>query len=281
MREREFHFTDRDFETIRALIYQHAGIALSPVKVDMVYSRIARRLRATGLETFSDYLERLHSDAEEWQEFINSLTTNLTSFFREAHHFPLLAEHVLEAAPNTRNPARLWSAACSTGEEPYSMAMTLIDAFGSWTPPVRILATDLDTQVLGHASDGVYSAERVAKLPRDLVRRFFLRGRGKHAGQVRIRREVRDLVTFRPLNLLDPLWPIKGHFAAIFCRNVLIYFDKPTQYRLLEKFHPLVYPNGLLFVGHSESLVHAADLFRARGKTVCVPVSRHLNGVKR
>jgi len=281
MREREFHFTERDFEIVRELIYQHAGIALSPIKVDMVYSRIARRLRATGLRTFAEYLSLLRSDAEEWQQFVNSLTTNLTSFFRESHHFPLLAEHVLEARPTARQPARLWSAACSTGEEPYSMAMSLIDAFGSWRPPVRILATDLDTQVLDHASRGIYSAERVAKLPSELVRRFFLRGRGGQAGHVRVRNEVRDLVTFRQLNLLSPQWPLKGRFEAIFCRNVLIYFDKQTQYRLLEKFHPLVYPHGLLFVGHSESLVHAADLFRSRGKTVCVPVSRQRDEARR
>lgn len=275
MREREFHFTERDFATIRTLIYQHAGINLSPIKSDMVYSRIARRLRATGLQTFGEYLERLHTDEDEWQHFVNSLTTNLTSFFRESHHFPLLAEHVLAARPNIQRPALLWSAACSTGEEPYSMAMTLIDAFGSWTPPVRILATDLDTQVLDHAREGIYSAERIEKLERDQVRRFFLRGRRTQAGKVRVRAEVRKLVQFQPLNLLDAVWPIKEHFAAIFCRNVLIYFDKPTQYRLLEKFHPLLYPGGLLFVGHSESLVHAAKLFRSRGKTVCVPMPAH------
>ncbi|GAB0149457.1 MULTISPECIES: CheR family methyltransferase [Marichromatium] len=274
MHEREFPFTSHDFERIRKLIYTYAGISLHAGKADMVYSRITRRLRATGLRSFEDYLERLVSDAEEWQHFVNSLTTNLTSFFRESHHFPILAEHVQTLHAQTRRPLKLWSAACSTGEEPYSMAMTMIDTFGSWSPPVRILATDLDTNVLEQAQAGVYSAERVERLPRDLVRRFFLRGRGTNAGMVRVNPAVRALVRFRPFNLLQTQWPMQGPFAAVFCRNVLIYFDKPTQYRLMQRLHPLLYPQGLLFVGHSESLLHAADLFRPRGQTVCIPVAR-------
>ncbi|NEX20642.1 chemotaxis protein CheR [Thiorhodococcus mannitoliphagus] len=272
-REREFHFTPADFKQIRALIYEHAGISLSDGKVDMVYSRIARRLRATGLNTFQGYLSFLDENPEEWQHFTNSLTTNLTSFFREEHHFPVLAERLLEAKGKGQNPVTLWSSACSTGEEPYSMAMTAVDAFGTWTPPVKILATDLDTNVLTQAHKGIYPIERIEKLPQEVRKRFFQRGKGDKAGMVRVRPELRALVSFHPLNLLDGDWPMRGRFDAIFCRNVLIYFDKPTQYKLLAHFHPLLREEGLLFVGHSESLTHAADLFRLRGKTVYAPVA--------
>lgn len=274
MADREFHFTDSDFEKIRELIYTHAGISLNPGKRDMVYSRIARRLRITGLARFGEYLDRLNNDAEEWQNFVNALTTNLTSFFREAHHFPILAEHAVAQRRGGRSPVTLWSAACSTGEEPYSMAMTLIDAFDSFRPPVRILATDLDTNVVRSAEAGIYSADRVARIPDRDLKRFFLRGRGAHEGMVRVRPEVRALVTFRSFNLLGQQWPVKGPFDEVFCRNVMIYFDKPTQYRLLSRLKPLMHPDGLLFVGHSESLAHASDLFRLKGKTVYAPVNR-------
>lgn len=274
MREREFQFTNQDFDQIRRLIYQHAGISLSDAKVDMVYSRIARRLRANGLASFEGYLGFLDANPDELQHFTNSLTTNLTSFFREAHHFPILAEHVLAAKRKGRNPITLWSSACSTGEEPYSMAMAVIDAFGSWKPPVTILATDLDTNVVKHADKGIYPIERVEKLPEETRNRFFQRGKGRQDGMVRVRPQVRALVQFHPLNLLGEGWPMKGRFDAIFCRNVLIYFDKPTQFKLLARFHPLLMEDGLLFVGHSESLTHAASLFRLQGKTVYSPLTR-------
>lgn len=264
---REFHFTHQDFERIRRLIHQRAGISLSPAKQDMVYSRLARRLRTTGLRSFGEYIARLESgDQVELEAFTNSLTTNLTAFFREGHHFPILAEHV--KARMGDHPISLWCAASSTGEEPYSMAMTMVDVFGRYDPPVHIIATDVDTQVLRTAESGVYPKERVDKLPPDLVKRFFLGGTGPQEGQVKIRDELRALVTFRQINLLDEKWPMRGPFDAIFCRNVMIYFDKPTQYRILQKFVPLLRPDGLLFAGHSESLYHASDLFKARGKTV-------------
>lgn len=274
MPEREFHFTDKDFQQIRELIHEHAGISLNAGKSDMVYSRIARRLRATGLRTFEEYLRYLNENADEWQHFINSLTTNLTSFFRESHHFPLLAEHALSIHRQGNATLRLWSSACSTGEEPYSMAMTLIDAFDSWAPPIKILATDLDTNVVAQAARGIYPIERVDKLPQRDLSRFFQRGKGAQNGMVRLRQEVRDLVSFHPLNLLGEHWPMKGPFESIFCRNVLIYFDKQTQYQLLARFHPLLRQDGLLFVGHSESLTHVSDYFRLRGKTVYSPVAR-------
>ncbi|EHQ51725.1 CheR-type MCP methyltransferase [Ectothiorhodospira sp. PHS-1] len=271
---REFHFTDQDFERVRGLIHAHAGISLNPGKRDMVYSRLARRLRACRLQSFGQYLDRLEVDTPEWEQFVNALTTNLTAFFRESHHFPVLAAHLVNAHAVHRRPLRIWSAGCSTGEEPYTIAMTAINAFGSWTPPVKILATDLDTQVVEHASEGIYGMERASKVPAEEMRRFFLRGRGRQEGMVRVRPQVRSLVTFRTLNLLGGTWPLKGPFDAIFCRNVLIYFDKPTQYRLMSRFHPLMPPGSLLFVGHSESLAHAADLFRLKGKTIYEPVIR-------
>ena len=267
-KEREFHFTLQDFEKVRRLIYAHAGISLNDSKEDMVYSRLARRLRATGIRSFSEYLSILERDdnAAEWQAFVNALTTNLTSFFREPHHFPILAEHVQKY--RGIREIMLWCSASSTGEEPYSMAMTMMDLFKSNTPPVKILATDLDTNVLAKAEAGVYPLERLEKIPEDKVKRFFLKGKGAHAGYAKVRPELRNMITFRQLNLLDKTWPIRGPFDAIFCRNVMIYFDKPTQLEILKKFAPLLQPDGLMFAGHSESFHHAADIFKLRAKTV-------------
>ena len=264
---REFLFTDRDFEQIRKLIYEHAGINLSASKKDMVYSRLGRRLRATGQKNFKDYLILLAEDRDsEWESFVNSLTTNLTSFFREAHHFPVLAEHV--KGLKQRRPINIWCNAASTGEEPYTIAMTMVDAFDSLTPPVRIIATDIDTNALQKASAGIYSIEQVEKLPKDILERFFLKGRGDKAGQVKVRKELQDLITFSQLNLQDAQWPLKGAFDAIFCRNVMIYFDKPTQNKILQRFVPLMRKDALLFAGHSESLQSLSSLFQLRGKTV-------------
>jgi chemotaxis protein methyltransferase CheR len=262
---REFPFTDRDFEQIRKFIYEHAGINLSSAKKDMVYSRLGRRLRATGLKTFKDYIALLATDnIDEWESFVNSLTTNLTSFFREAHHFPVLAEHVRGLK---NRPINIWCNAASTGEEPYTIAMTMMDLFNSLSPPVRIIATDIDTSALQKASNGVYSLEQAEKLPQDILERFFLKGRGENSGQVRVRQELRDLIEFKQLNLQDTNWPIKGPFDAIFCRNVMIYFDRPTQHKILQRFVPIMQRDALLFAGHSESL-QGIDVFKSRGKTV-------------
>jgi len=270
--EREFVFTQLDFERVCRLIYEHAGISLSPSKQEMVYSRLARRLRACNLSRFSDYLALLEADdAPEWEAFINSLTTNLTAFFRESHHFPMLAEHVRRCWQARREPPRVWCCAASTGEEPYSIAMTLVDALGGHTP-AAVLATDVDTNVLAKGETGIYGSERVDKLSAEQLQRFFLKGSGAREGTVRVRDELRAMITFRRLNLLDPSWPLRGPFDAIFCRNVMIYFDKPTQRRILERFAPLLRDDGLLFAGHSESFFHTADLFRLRGKTVYEPV---------
>ncbi|MCX7082488.1 MAG: chemotaxis protein CheR [Methylococcales bacterium] len=264
--QKEFLFTQSEFERIRTLLYQHSGIKLNDSKKDMVYSRLGRRLRATGMKSFQEYLELVEQDeGNEWEAFINSLTTNLTAFFREPHHFPLLKEHVLSLR---KKPLRLWCSAASTGEEPYTMAMTMIDAFGSYKPPVEIIATDIDTNVLTKARAGIYSLERVEKLPPETLKRFFLKGTGKNNGFVQVRKELRDLISFRTLNLLDEQWPINGTFDVIFCRNVMIYFDKDTQYKILKRFAPMLESHGLLFAGHSESLHHAADFFKLRGNTI-------------
>jgi chemotaxis protein methyltransferase CheR len=263
---REFVFSHRDFEEVRKMIYDHAGIALSDAKEDMVYSRLARRLRATGMGSFQEYLALIRSgDAEEWEAFVNSLTTNLTDFFREAHHF-----HILRDFLRTRRerPITIWCSASSTGEEPYSIAMTAVEAFGGFNAPVQVLASDLDTNVLKKGQEGMYSLERIKKLSDAQQRQFFLKGTGERASMVKVKPELAAMVKFFRLNLLDASWPVKSGLDAIFCRNVMIYFDKPTQYTMLKKMKPLLKPDGLLFMGHSEALYHATDLFRLRGQTV-------------
>jgi chemotaxis protein methyltransferase CheR len=267
---KEFEFTRGDFERVRALIYRQAGISLADSKQEMVYSRLARRLRATGIASFATYLDGLEAGRmpDEWESFTNALTTNLTSFFREAHHFPLLAEHALKARARHGGPLSIWCSASSTGEEPYSIAMTLCEVFNTLTPPVSIVATDIDTNVLATAGAGVYPIERVDKLEPERLRRFFLKGKGAQEGLVRVRPELRQLISFRPLNLLAEGWDVKGPFDAIFCRNVMIYFDKSTQRKILSRFVPLMKPDALLFAGHSENFLYVSDALRLRGKTV-------------
>jgi chemotaxis protein methyltransferase CheR len=265
---RQFEYTPRDFERVRRMIHARAGIALGPSKVNMVYSRLSRRLRALGVGSVRAYLDGLEEreGSAEWEAFTNALTTNLTSFFRERHHFATLREHL--ARRSHARPARIWCAAASTGEEPYSLAMTAVDAFQSFTPPVSILATDVDTQVLATARAGVYPMERIESLDLGMQRRFFRRGIGAAQGTCRVADELGGLIRFEPLNLLDTRWPVRAPLDAIFCRNVMIYFDEPTRRELLCRFAPLLAPDGLLFMGHSESLLRANDLFRPCGRTV-------------
>jgi chemotaxis protein methyltransferase CheR len=291
--ERAFVFEERDFRRVCRLIREHAGIQLSAHKRDMVYGRLVRRLRALSLEHFSDYLDLVEQEPErEVQAFVNALTTNLTSFFREEYHFTALADQ-LRAAHAARpagasTPLLIWCAAASTGEEPYSLAITACEAFDSATPPVRILATDIDTQVLQTGMRGVYPVDRIAGLDMQRRRRFFQRGTGPHAGQCRVRPELQALIDFRPLNLLDEDYGMAGQrfaaiffnlldedygmagqrFAAIFCRNVMIYFDKATQYQVLRRLVPQLAADGRLYAGHSESFHHAADLVTNCGRTI-------------
>jgi len=264
--DREFDFTSDDFARVRKLIYQRAGISLSEAKTDMVYSRIGRRLRTIGMDSFKNYLDYLEQDKnpDEWEAFTNSLTTNLTSFFREEHHFPILAEHIVAL----KKPIRIWCSAASTGEEPYTIAMTACEAFNTFKPPVEIIATDIDTNVLATAATGVYPMERVSKLSLERKKRFFLKGTGAGEGTAKVRKELQQLITFQQLNLLDDRYGLNEPFDVIFCRNVMIYFDKPTQTKILEKFVPLMKPHALLFAGHSENFMYVSNALKLRGKTV-------------
>ena len=266
---REFEFLPADFERVRRLIYQRAGISLSEIKQDMVYSRLARRLRSTGTSSFTQYLDRLeHGGGSEWEQFVNSLTTNLTSFFREAHHFPLLADYLRQRGGRT---TKVWCCAASTGEEPYSIPMTVAETLGGNPGSVSILASDIDTGVLATAQSGRYGADRIDRLSPERLRRFFVESDGERGKVYTVRGELRRMVDFRSINLLDANWPMSGPVDVIFCRNVMIYFDKPTQYRILAHFARVMPADGLLFAGHSESFVHAADVFRPLGKTVYQP----------
>lgn len=266
--DREFSFDARDFERVRTLIYQRAGISLHAGKQAMVYSRLSRRLRETSHRSFGSYLQWLEqasgagADAE-WQEFINCLTTNLTAFFREDHHFSQLA---LALKARAGRPLRIWCNAASTGEEPYSLAMTAVEALGAGAN-VKILASDIDTKVLATASRGVYSVESRGLNPQRL-RQFFLRGKGANEGHIRVKPELARLVEFRPFNLMSAHWAFSEPFDIVFCRNVMIYFDAPTQHKVLQRMHQVMRPDGLLFVGHSENFTDAKQLFRLRGKTI-------------
>lgn len=260
----QFVFRGEDFERVRRLIRDKAGIDLHEQKQSLVYGRLARRLRERGHESFRDYLDSMQGDADpEWQEFINCLTTNLTSFFREAHHFQVLAEF-LSALPAGARPA-LWSCAASTGEEPYSMAMTALQTLGEGAQ-VTIDASDIDTRVLAVARNGIYSLEAVSALDEALLRRFFLKGSGANGGKAQIKPRLRAMVAFRHFNLLSQAWPVASH-DVVFCRNVMIYFDAATQRQVLQRLHRCLRPGGLLVVGHSENFTGHPDLFQLIGRT--------------
>lgn len=271
--ETEFEFADRDFQRIRQIINQIAGISLADGKRELVYSRLSRRLRQLGLRRFEEYCQLLETgdDDAELGEFVNALTTNLTSFFRESHHFEFLAEDLIPRLLRERNFSRrrirIWSAGCSTGEEPYSIAMVLREMLPAVGWDVKVLATDLDSHVLATAERGVYEWNRVRDLPETRLRRWFLKGRGSQAGMVRVAPALREMITFRRLNLMED-WPMRGAFDIVFCRNVVIYFDKPTQRVLFERFADILIEQGHLFVGHSESLFKVTERFVPLGKTI-------------
>ncbi|RJS95185.1 CheR family methyltransferase [Salinisphaera sp. Q1T1-3] len=263
---RDLAFTVEDFRRLQRMIGERAGIALSERKQEMAYSRLARRVRLAGRQRFADYLAPLEQDAAhpEWEHFVNALTTNLTSFFREAHHFPLLAEHVARCS----RPVSVWCCAASTGEEPWSIAMTLAETLGTAAGQGEILATDIDTRALAVARAGIYPLAAVNKLSDQRRKRFFLRGTSARAGLARIAPELRPRVRFAPLNLVSDHWPLRGPYDAIFCRNLMIYFDKPTQQRVLQRFADHLKPDGLLFAGHSENFSYFDNPFVLRGQTV-------------
>ena len=266
MQSREFTWTTADFHRIKDLIYRHAGISLHDGKQAMVYSRIARRLRETGLQSFRDYLELLERDGHtgEWQEFINALTTNLTSFFRENHHFSELSRLVREGGARDW---KIWCSAASTGEEPYSIAITMADALGL-NGRFQIWASNIDTKVLQTAARGVYKVDGLKNLSQEQLRKYFLKGKGNNEGLARVRPELQKHIQFFTLNLIEDNWSLREEFDVVFCRNVMIYFDNPTQRQVLARIHRLMKPRSTLFVGHAENFSDARALFTLRGKTI-------------
>lgn len=264
---REFAWTSADFSRVQALIYKHAGISLHDGKHAMVYSRLSRRLRETGHDSFDAYLTWLEKqgDAREWQEFVNALTTNLTAFFREQHHFDILAQHLKSKPASTA--WRVWCNAASTGEEPYSIVMTAQESLGG-NANFKLTASDIDSKVLATASNGVYRMENVKNLSQERLQRFFMRGKASNAGMVRVKPDLRRMIDFMQVNLIRDDWPFKEPFDVVFCRNVMIYFDAATQRKVLERIHRVLKPGGMLFVGHAENFSESRDLFVLRGKTV-------------
>ena len=255
---------DAEFELASRLIRDYAGIKLSPHKRVMVHNRLSRELRARRLGSFSEYLALVQADAPgEREGFINALTTNLTAFFREQHHFALLRARAQQRPKGSATPFRVWSSACSTGEEAWSIAMTLREAGCA----AQVVATDIDTDALAAAQAGVYRAERAAAMPPEQLRTHFLRGLGDNAGWISVRPELRSLVTFKPLNLQATAWPDLGTFDAIFCRNVVIYFDRAAQARLIDRFAALLRPGGVLLVGHAECFPAGHRRFKSCGRT--------------
>ena len=267
-KEREFTWSDADFKRVQSLIYKRAGINLHDGKHAMVYSRLSRRLRDTGYRSFAEYLNWLEShDGDEWQEFVNALTTNLTSFFRENHHFEIFADHLRKN--KSVKEWRVWCNAASTGEEPYSIVMTALEALGP-RAPFTLTASDIDSKVLASAAKGTYNADALKGLSDERLQQFFLRGKGANAGMARVKPELQKHIEFLIVNLVKNDWPFREPFDVVFCRNVMIYFDAPTQRKILEKMHKVMKPGALLFAGHSENFTDSRDLFHLNGKTVYV-----------
>jgi len=266
---------DDDFELLRGIVYRETGIRLSDLKKSLLQSRILRRLRSLGLASYSDYTRYINENYDsEIMEFINAVTTNKTEFFRENQHFEFLHEVALpELEQKERKHIRIWSAGCSTGEEPYSMAITLNEYFGSHIPDVKILATDIDTQVLEKGLNGIYTEEQLVDVDRSYITRYFESVVIDGHKKLRAKDALRDLIVFKRLNLLDETFPMKGKFDVIFCRNVVIYFDKPTQKKLFQKFFHYLSDDGYLCVGHSENLSGLSESFQHIGKTVYRKVS--------
>ena len=264
--QREFPMTDEDFWALSKLAYEHTGIVLKEPKKNLVYGRLSRRIRALGLKSFHDYVRLIESGThQEFDDFLNAITTNLTSFFREPHHFDFLEKQICKEFEHSQpSSIRIWSAGCSTGEEAYSIAMTL-RSHCRLVDRVKILATDLDANVLQHGRAGIYEASRIADIEQAKLKRFFLRDRSTGNGQVK--EELRNLVTFNRLNLLGE-WPMKQLFDVIFCRNVLIYFDKDTQQKLVNRYAQQLKSSGYLFIGHSENISHIQNEFEFIGQTI-------------
>lgn len=267
-KHREFEYTRGDFERIVKIIYKVSGISLSDRKEDMVYSRLARRLRSLRINTFNDYLNYVIEDNEEQNAFVNSLTTNLTHFFREEHHFDYLNKILFpKIFTKPSNRIRFWSAGCSTGEEPYTLAMVWEHlANRPKNIDFKILATDLDTNVIESGRKGIYSVDKLAPVA-DEYMKWFSQTADCTGNQNQVDDQLKQYIHFKQLNLMQD-WPIKGPFQLIICRNVLIYFDKPTQEKLIKRYYNLLEPDGCLILGHSESLGANKDMFENLGKTI-------------
>jgi len=248
--------TDKEFDQFKTLIYQLVGITLDAPKKTLLVSRLGKRLRELSLPSYQAYFDRVSGKGgeEELTQLVDLISTNKTDFFREPVHFDFLREQVLPQVQATRS-LRIWSSASSSGEEPYTIAMTLVDAIPDrvrWD--IKVLASDISTRVLAKAAAGIYDDERVAQLPQDVVRRHFLRGKGEQGGKLKVQKHLAEMIAFRRINLMAPTFPIKTPLDVIFCRNVMIYFDRPTQATLMGKFFRYLRPGGYLFIGHSESL---------------------------
>ena len=266
---REFLYEQKDFEQVRDRIYNHAGIALADHKRDLVYNRLVRRVRTLGVDSFSEYLALLDRSPDELSQFVNAMTTNLTSFYREAHHFEYLAETYIPAlAKAGQRTLRVWSSACSVGEEPYSIAISLLEAGidpNSWD--INILATDIDTDVLAVAENGVYPLDRVDSLSIKRKKLGFLRGKNEHNDKIMVKPLIKNMIQFRYCNLMES-WNINEPLDIIFCRNVMIYFDKDTQTALLDRMTKLLKPGGILLIGHSESPARSMKDYKLLGRTM-------------
>ena len=269
---RRDELTRKEFDYLRRMIYDYAGIVIAENKRSMVQGRINRRMRELGVRDVGEYLDYLRSAPEiERDGLASALTTNVTAFFREPHHFEYLRREFLPAwrlRQVARPRFRAWSAGCSSGEEPYSLAITVLEELASDPgADIRILATDLDAAMIRSAREGVYPLKRAGDVSEDRLRRWFLRGSGGGAGLIRVRPELRDALRVMPLNLLEE-WPMKGLFDVIFCRNVFIYFDREVKARIVAGFADRLPPGGLLFIGHSESLHGLTDRFELIGQTI-------------
>jgi chemotaxis protein methyltransferase CheR len=270
-RDNSQKLSDSDFDYICKYVYEKSGIVLGVTKREMVYRRFTRIVRDRKLGSFTEYCQILKENpVAEQNYFINAITTNLTSFFREQHHFDYLMEHELPRLikQNTKR-IRVWSSASSTGEEPYSIAITLMESMksylGSWD--VKLLATDIDSNVLNTGKQGIYDAKRIEDVPSQLKKKYFTKGTGANNNKVKVATSIQQLITFKELNLMHE-WPMKGPFDVIFCRNVIIYFDKKTQSELFERYYHLLAPNGLLILGHSENLGAFQQYFECVGRTI-------------
>ena len=269
-KSRDFVLSDAEFDQVRSLVYAKTGISLSDAKRELVYGRLVRRLRALHIDSFGAYIDMVANEhPEEIQHFINAITTNLTSFYREPHHFEYLAQSIIPAlvkASAARRKIRIWSSACSTGEEAYSIAMTLRDCASVWSGfDVKILATDLDTNCVATGRHGVYGEDRVRDLPSSLVNRWF--DQGPNPGTVKVKPEIASMVSFGQLNLMEA-WPIKGPLDVIFCRNVVIYFDKETHRKLFQRMADMQREGSYLFLGHSETLFKVSTRYELVGRTI-------------